>query len=103
MRSKLFYRKVRKAHHPPGSLIYVGDKKGEKVRVTVLDYDEKRWEEKEVESVEDVFPYRDTSAISWINIDGLHEVDHIDKLGQHFGIHPLVLEDIVNTEQRPKL
>lgn len=103
MRSKLFYRKARKAHHPPGTLIYVGDKKIDKIRMTALDYDEKQFEEKEVESVESLFKFRDSSTVSWINIDGLHEVDRIEKLGSHFGIHPLVLEDVVNTEQRPKL
>lgn len=103
MRSRLFYRKVRKAHHPPGTLIHVGDKKVDKIRMTVLDYDEKQCEEKEVESVESLFKFRDSSTVSWINIDGLHEVDPIERLGSHFGIHPLVLEDVVNTEQRPKL
>ena len=53
--------------------------------------------------MEACFPYGAKSTISWINIDGLHEVDIIEKLGTHFGIHPLTLEDIVNTEQRPKI
>ena len=103
MRSRLFYRKARKSGLPPGTLIHVGEKKVEKLRLTVLDYDEQHFEEKELESVEACFPYRAKSTISWINVDGLHEVDIIEKLGTHFGIHPLTLEDIVNTEQRPKI
>ena len=103
MRSRLFYRKARKSGLPPGTLIHVGEKKVEKLRLTVLDYDEQHFEEKELESVEACFPYRAKSTISWINVDGLHEVDIIEKLGAHFGIHPLTLEDIVNTEQRPKI
>ena len=103
MRSRLFYRKARKSGLPPGTLIHVGEKKVEKLRLTVLDYDEQHFEEKELESVEACFPYGAKSTISWINIDGLHEVDIIEKLGTHFGIHPLTLEDIVNTEQRPKI
>ena len=103
MRSRLFYRKARKSGLPPGTLIHVGEKKVEKLRLTVLDYDEQHFEEKELESVEACFPYWAKSTITWINIDGLHEVDIIEKLGTHFGIHPLTLEDIVNTEQRPKI
>ncbi len=53
--------------------------------------------------MEDTFPNRDTPPVSWINVTGLHQVELIEKLGSHFGIHPLVLEDIVNTDQRPKL
>ena len=102
MKSRLFYRKARKAGLPPGTLVFTGEKKVEEVRLTVLDYDEKTFEEKEVESVEACFPYRDKSTVSWINVDGLHRLEIIEKLGQHFGVHPLTLEDVVNTEQRPK-
>jgi len=41
--------------------------------------------------------------VSWINVDGIHQVDIIEKIGKHFGLHPLIREDIVNTEQRPKM
>jgi len=49
------------------------------------------------------FPFKDTPTVTWINIDGLHQVDIIEKLGKHFSLHPLILEDIVSTEQRPKM
>jgi magnesium transporter len=52
--------------------------------------------------IEEAFPLKDLPTITWINIDGLHEIDVIEKIGQHFNIHPLVLEDILNTGQRPK-
>jgi len=87
---------------PPGSLVYVGEKKDEPVRITLIDYDATTFEEKEVKSVEEAFPYRDKKTISWINIDGLHQTDILEKIGSHFGVHPLVLEDILNTNQRPK-
>ncbi len=103
MQNRLFYKKARKSGLPPGTLVHVGEKKIEKTRITVLNFDEERFEEKEEASVEACFPYRDRSTVSWINIDGLHDVALIQKLGQHFGIHPLTLEDIVDTEQRPKL
>jgi magnesium transporter len=88
---------------PPGSLIHIGEKKTEKTKISVIDYGIGKYAEKEVENIEDCFPYIKKSSVTWINVDGLHEVDVIEKLGNCFEIHPLVLEDIVNTEQRPKM
>ena len=87
----------------PGTLVHVGEKKVEKVRIRTIDYDEKNLKERELESVEACFPYADEPTVTWINIDGLHEVDVIEKIGKNFGLHPLVLEDILHTEQRPKM
>ncbi len=86
-----------------GTLVHVGERKVEKVRLTVIDYDAESVFEKEVASVEECYRFRDTSTVTWINIDGLHDTDVIGKLGGHFGLHPLVLEDILNTTQRPKM
>jgi magnesium transporter len=88
---------------PPGTPVFVGEKKVEKVKVSYIDYDEARYEEKEVEEIEECFPFKDMPTVTWINIDGLHQVDIIEKLGKSFGLHPLILEDIVNTHQRPKM
>jgi magnesium transporter len=93
----------KKSGLPPGSLVHVGEKKIEKTRIRVIDYDEAGIEERELASVDECFPYKDSPAMTWVNIDGLHEVDLIQKLGDGFGLHPLVLEDIVNTGQRPKM
>jgi len=88
---------------PPGTLVHVGDKKTEKVRITVIDYDEKELQEKEVQNIEQCFPFKDTPTVTWINIDGVYETENIEKIGRHFNLHPLILEDIVNTGQRPKI
>jgi len=103
MKSKLFYRKSGKTGLPPGTLVFTGEKKVDRVRVSVFDYDETNFNETEVDSVEACFPYRDKSTVSWINIDGLHQVDIIEKIGTGFNIHPLTLEDILSTDQRPKI
>jgi magnesium transporter len=87
---------------PPGTPVHVGEKKVEETIVTIIDYDEKNFDIREVKTVEECLPYRDKSTVSWINVDGLHEVALIEELCRQFGIHPLVIEDIVNTEQRPK-
>jgi len=88
---------------PPGSLVHIGEKKTAKVKISILDYDEKQFEEKEAKKVEDCFPFKDKPTVTWINIDGVHQVDIIEKIGKCFGLHPLVLEDIMNTGQRPKM
>ena len=92
----------KKAGLSPGSLVHIGDKKIEKIKITLMNYDPENLFEKQLPDIEASFPYRDTPPVSWINVDGLHEIDVIEKIGAHFGIHPLVLEDIVNTGQRPK-
>ncbi|UCE04972.1 MAG: magnesium/cobalt transporter CorA [bacterium] len=87
----------------PGTLVHVGEKKIDKARIRIIDYDEKQLREKEVQTIEECFPFKDEPTVTWINIDGLHEVDIIEKIGKHFDIHPLVLEDIVHTGQRAKM
>ena len=88
---------------PPGTPVYVGDRGEEEVKITVLDYDESQIQEKEVKDVEECFPFKETSTVTWINVDGIHKVENIEKIGNHFGVHSLVQEDIVHTEQRPKV
>ncbi len=88
---------------PPGTLIHIGERKTEKVRIRILDYDEAQFEEEEAKTIEESFPFKDKPTVTWINIDGIHQVEIIEKLGNYFGLHPLLLEDILNTEQRPKM
>ena len=95
--------RTRKSGLPPGTVVFVGKQKTEKVRITVINYDEAHFEEKEAKDIEETFAFKEKPAITWINIDGLQRVDIIEKLGSHLNLHPLVLEDIANTEQRPKM
>jgi len=88
---------------PPGVLIHIGEKKVELAKINILDYDENQFEEKEARTIEECFPFKDKPTITWMNIDGLHQVDIIEKIGKNFDFHPLLLEDILNTEQRPKI
>jgi magnesium transporter len=101
--SALFRKASNKVGLPPGSLVHVGEKKAEEVKITMMDYDQTSFMEKEVENVEECFPFKETPTITWINIDGLHHVEIIEKLGKHFNIHPLIQEDILHTGQRPKM
>ncbi len=87
---------------PPGSLVYTGEKRG-RVKITTINYDIERLEEKESEAVEDCFPSNGKQIVTWVNVDGIHKVEIVEALGRHFDLHPLTLEDIVNTGQRPKV
>jgi len=91
-----------KAGLPPGTLVHIGEKKVEAVKISYLDYDEQNFQEKQVSNIEECFPFKTTPTVTWINIDGLHDVEIIEKLGKQFELHPLVLEDVLHTEQRPK-
>lgn len=92
-----------KSGMPAGSLIHIGEKKVEKVKIKLIDYGVTEYTEQDIENIEQCFPYKDDHTITWINIDGIHETDIMEKLGDCFGFHPLILEDILNTQQRPKI
>jgi magnesium transporter len=94
--------KSKRAGLSPGTLIHVGRARTERARIRVIDYAENKLEEKELATIEECFPYRDKPTVTWINVDGVHQIEIIEKIGKHFGLHPLILEDIVNTHQRPK-
>jgi len=100
-------RFIKKREHkiglPPGTPVYVGEKREEKVHISVVDYDEEFFEEKEVSQLEECFGLKDTQTVSWINVDGVHDVQIINSLSNNFGLHPLVVEDIVHLNQRPKM
>ncbi|MCX9083702.1 MAG: magnesium/cobalt transporter CorA [Candidatus Methanoperedens sp.] len=96
-------KRSKKTGLPPGTLLHIGEKKVEKTRISIFDYDETHVLEKEVKFVEESFPFKDKPTVTWINIEGIHEIEIIDKIGKYFGVHPLILEDILNTEKRPKM
>jgi magnesium transporter len=88
---------------PPGTIVHVGEERHGRVKLSVMGYDEKQFQEKEVNTVEDGIFKEKTSKVTWLNIDGVHQPEIIEQVGKHFGLHPLVLEDIANTGQRPKM
>lgn len=99
---KSVHRRSKKAGLPPGTLVYTGQQRAEAVRITLIDYNEQHVQEKRVGSIEECFPFLAAPTVTWVNIDGLHDVSVIEKLGKAFDLHPLLLEDIVSTAQRPK-
>jgi magnesium transporter len=100
---RINHRRSRKAGLPPGSLVHIGEKKAERTKITIIDYDGESFQEKEAESIEECCALRETPTVSWINVDGVHDSRLISDLGSRFGVHPLILEDIMTTAQRPKM
>lgn len=98
------YRRVRKRPGAsPGTLEYLGERKTDRVRITALSIAGDRCEERELASGAEAAALRDAPGITWIHVQGLHEPVVLQQLGAIFGLHPLTLEDIVSTQQRPKL
>lgn len=87
----------------PGSLIHLGAKKIEKPWLRLIHFTREELEEKEPEKLDDCLPYIKDNSVTWINIDGLHDAELIKELGRMFNIHDLLLEDMLDTGQRPKV
>ncbi len=95
-------KRTKKAGLPSGTLVYTGEKKDEQVKIHVINFDEANFQESELDSIDACIPYKDKPGVTWINVDGVHNVPLLEKLGDCFGLHRLVMEDIANTDQRPK-
>ena len=99
---KLIHKRSKKTGLPPGTLVHIGEQKLGAVAITAFDYAGARCDERRVLRVEDLHPVADESIL-WINIGGVHNVEVLEAFGKRFRLHPLLLEDIANTDQRPKL
>jgi len=87
----------------PGTPVYVGENRGSPPLLGVISYDEARFEEKAAASVEEALGFRRPSGVTWINVEGVQDVGLIEELGRRFNLHPLIIEDVVNTAERPKV
>jgi magnesium transporter len=106
MRRKRFpARSTKKVGAPPGTLMHVGERKQEQTHLHLYRYDQQRLDERPVESseIERILSGRAPGEVTWLNIDGVHDPMLIQEIGKSLNVHPLVLEDILHTEQRPKL
>lgn len=84
---------------PPGSLIYTG-KKDIKTKITLIEYDKDTFNQKTIEKCPE---FENEHTIKWIKINGFSGIEKLKEIGKCFNLHPLVLEDILNTHQRPKI
>lgn len=87
----------------PGALIFIGEQKMESVHVRVIDYDSTILTDQELTDIKDGSHFRKTDTVTWLNINGLHDIEKMKSVAETFDLHPLVMEDIMNTGQRPKI
>lgn len=87
----------------PGTLKHIGEKKLDNIIIEIHDYDTNRLEIKKVESISDCKPYVNTTNPTWVQVKGLHDIEYLKELWDEFNFHPLIQEDILNTNQRPKI
>ncbi|MCB4810542.1 magnesium/cobalt transporter CorA [Methylovorus menthalis] len=95
--------RLKKAGAAPGTLVYIGDIKTQQPAIHILEYGPESLHEKQLTQAELANYQRPPSCKLWLNVYGLHETSLIAELGKCFGLHPLVMEDILNTNQRPKV
>ena len=96
-------RRSQKAWASPGKLVHVGEQKKAAVEISAFHYTETACEESALKTAEECRALQQQPGTTWINIEGLHDTAFMEHIGALFGLHPLILEDILNTDQRPKL
>ena len=87
----------------PSTLIHVGKKKVDRIKISLIQYDEESHMEQYDMSLEECMDMLDDKMTKWINISGIHDPDTIKYFGDHFSLHPLIQSDIMNTELRPMI
>jgi magnesium transporter len=102
-RKKKKSRQQHKMGKAPGTISYMGDKERSDSVIFNTTYNAENFEIKEYTNLDQFFKDDHVDKISWVNVVGISDEPFIEKLGKHFNLNPLVLEDIVNTEQRPKI
>jgi len=103
--SRYFTKRTINRGKAPGSLVFIGDKKSDETHLNLIQYNENQFDNFIIAETdfESVISKLDTSKISWLNLDALHNLELMKLVQTHFNIHPLLMEDILNTGQRPKI
>lgn len=101
--SKIFKRRIKKPGLSPGALIPISEKEGKAISISLIDYDADRIVEKSNATLKECLISLNTSTPTWINIAGINDSKAIEVIGRHFGLHPLILEDIMSPGQQSKL
>ena len=76
--NKFMRKRSKKTGLPPGSMVHVGEKKVEQVKLSVIDYDQDNIEKRDLKNVEEAFPFKDTPTVSWLNLTGLHDIEILE-------------------------
>lgn len=100
--TELFDQEPKQIGLPPGTLVYTGEKEKEPVTILLLEYDQNSFIEKQIDNIDNILISKENEKVSWINVEGVHDIQLMEKIQSYFNIHPLAMEDIVHTTQRPK-
>jgi magnesium transporter len=100
---RLFRKKKKLAGLPPGTLVFTGERRVEEVSINLIDYKGGSVTERKITLPEECGELLHSDTVSWIDVEGLHETETIQKIGDSLNLHPLVLEDILNVDQRAKM
>lgn len=87
---------------PPGTLVYTGKATQERIKITLIEYNEKELQEKVYFDLSECLQDVKHGMVKWIDVDGVHKTELIEAIGKAYDIHPLTMEDIVHIDQRPK-
>jgi len=103
IRRKIFRPRRKKPGLPPGTLVYTGEQESQSpTRSLMIDYDEHKVVERELSAAEECLPFKDAHTVTWIDVDSMSDSKLLENFGRVMGFHALMLEDILNTDQRPK-
>jgi magnesium transporter len=100
---KQFKKRSHKTGLPPGALVHIGEKWSEQAKITLMQYNEETLVEKELTEIRRKHLQDEETLTTWIHVDGIHDTAILEQMGEEFDLHPLFLEDILNTDHRPKM
>ncbi len=103
MKSKNKKKSYKTVNRSPGTVYYRGKKQSPVTAIDIINYNKEAFTKIETQNVEEAFHFKGNQQVTWINVNGLNNTSEIEKMGIHYGLHPLTLEDIVNTMHRPKI
>jgi magnesium transporter len=101
--TRMYKRFTNRIGLAPGSIQYMGTRPDASPEITCFLYDQDRFEESDKCTITDIESLDLTTGMHWINIDGIHDEEFIEKIGKKFNLHHLVMENIIQTGQRPKI
>lgn len=99
-KKKVAHKSLGKA---PGEVVYLGEKENLETLLEVHEYTQTQYKTHKTNQIKNIFDIQGNNLVTWVNVNGLNNAHDITKIGEYFKLHPLVLEDIVNTSQRPKI
>jgi magnesium transporter len=103
---KNYRTRIAKTGLPPGSLVHVGERHTERPLLSLMVYNDQEVKERTLTGIEECRGFQDQAeaeAVAWLHVEGLHDIGLMEHLGDLYHLHPLTLEDILYTDQRPKM